>query len=82
MTDKKKILKIYNQKIKKFNKFNKAYFEKDKPLISDEKFDNLKKELINLEKTYAFLKSSKSVQNIIGFKPSEKFKKMHQRIRK
>ncbi len=76
MTDKKKILKIYNQKIKKFNKFNKAYFEKDKPLISDEKFDNLKKELINLEKTYAFLKSSKSVQNIIGFKPSEKFKKI------
>ena len=76
MTDKKKISKIYQEKIKKFNKFNRAYFEKDNPLISDDKFDNLKKELINLEKTYPFLKASKGVETLVGSKPSEKFEKV------
>jgi len=76
MTDKKKISKIYQEKIKKFNKFNRAYFEKDNPLISDHKFDNLKKELINLEKTYPFLKASKGVETLVGSKPSEKFEKV------
>ena len=59
MTSKNQISKIYQEKIKKFNKFNKSYFEKDNPLISDYEFDKLKKELINLEKTYPFLKSPK-----------------------
>ena len=38
MTNKNQISKIYQEKIKKFNKFNKAYFEKDNPLISDYEF--------------------------------------------
>jgi len=76
MTSKNQISKIYQEKIKKFNKFNKAYFEKDNPLISDYEFDKLKKELINLEKTYPFLKSSKGVESLVGFKPSGKFEKI------
>ncbi len=76
MTNKNKISKIYKEKIKRFNKFNKAYFEKDNPIISDYEFDNLKKELINLEKKYPFLKSSKSIENTVGFKPSGKFEKV------
>ena len=76
MTSKNQISKIYQEKIKKFNKFNKAYFEKDNPLISDYEFDKLKKELINLEKPYPFLKSSKGVESLVGFKPSGKFEKI------
>ena len=30
--------------------FNKAYFEKDRPIVSDLEFDNLKKELLDLVK--------------------------------
>ena len=41
MTEKNKILKLYREK-EKFNKFNKAYFEKDKPIVSDHAFDELK----------------------------------------
>ena len=45
MTDKKQISKIYQEKLKKFHKFNEAYFKDDKPLISDQEFDNLKKRI-------------------------------------
>ena len=76
MSEKKKIVKVYKEKIKKYINFSKAYFEKDDPKISDEKFDFLKKELLELEKKYPFLKSNKGVENIIGFKPSEKFQKI------
>ena len=34
MSEKKKIVKIYNDKIKKYINFSKAYFEKDNPHIS------------------------------------------------
>ena len=76
MSEKKKIVKVYKEKIKKYINFSKAYFEKDDPKISDEKFDFLKKELLELEKKYPFLKLNKGVENIIGFKPSEKFQKI------
>tara|TARA_B100000029_G_scaffold438150_1_gene453794 strand:- start:3394 stop:5418 length:2025 start_codon:yes stop_codon:yes gene_type:complete len=76
MTNKKQISKIYKEKIKKFNKFNKAYFEKDNPLISDHKFDLLKKDLIKFEKEHPFLKESGGVQDLIGSKPSNKFDKV------
>ena len=76
MTEKNKILKLYQEKVKKFNKFNKAYFEKDNPIVSDRAFDELKKELINLEKQYSFLKSPKGITNTVGFKPSGKFEKI------
>ena len=76
MTEKNKILKLYQGKVKKFNKFNKAYFEKDNPIVSDRAFDELKKELINLEKQYSFLKSPKGITNTVGFNPSGKFEKI------
>ena len=76
MTEKNKILKLYQEKVKKFNKFNKAYFEKDNPIVSDRAFDELKKELINLEKQYSFLKSPKGITNTVGFNPSGKFEKI------
>ena len=39
MTDLEKIKKLYKDKIDKLLKYNKAYFEKDNPLVSDLHFD-------------------------------------------
>ena len=76
MTNQEKIKKLYNNKVKKLLRFNKAYFEKDKPIVSDFEFDELKKELFNLAKEHAFLKAIKNLDEIIGSKPSIKFKKI------
>ena len=76
MTDQDKIKKEYNTKVKKLLKLNKAYFEKDDPIVSDLKFDELKKELISLSKKYTYLKSIKNLEDIVGSKPSKKFKKI------
>ncbi len=76
MTEIKKVEKLYKDKISKFLKFNKAYFEKDRPIVSDLEFDNLKKELLDLVKKYPHLKQIKNLNNLIGSKPSSKFKKI------
>ena len=39
---KKEIEKIYIKKISELKKHNKAYFQNDKPLIPDKKYDDLK----------------------------------------
>jgi len=76
MINQEKIKKIYKEKVEKLIKFNKAYFEKDNPIISDSEFDKLKKELLNLTKQHPFLKKIKNIDSIIGSKPSNKFKKV------
>ena len=75
MNKKDQINKIYKEKLKKFNLYNKAYFENDNPLVTDHKFDELKKELLELEKNHPYLKINKSILNYVGYKPSEKFQK-------
>ena len=56
MTEKNKIIKLYKEKIQELLKFNKAYFEKDNPIISDFEFDELKKELFQLAKKISISK--------------------------
>jgi len=73
---KKEIEKLYLKKINEIKKHNKAYFEDDNPLISDEDYDNIKQEILNLEKKYKYLKSENSPSKTIGYKPSDKFKKV------
>ena len=76
MTKKNKIIKLYKEKIQELLKFNKAYFEKDNPIISDFEFDELKKELFQLVKKYSFLKKIENLDVLIGSKPSNKFEKI------
>ena len=76
MTNQEKIKKIYNDKVKKLLKFNKAYFDKDNPIVSDNTFDELKRELFILVKEYPFLKRIKNLDNIVGSSPSSKFEKI------
>ena len=72
---KKEIYKKYIKKINLITRFNKFYFEKSAPIVSDKEYDELKKEINNLEKEYNFLKSKKSPSEIVGHKPSKNFKK-------
>ena len=78
--DKKLVLKKYFEKLKKIKKLNEAYYEKSKPLVSDSKFDTIKKDLINFEKNYSFLKNKNSPTITVGYKPSKIFKKATHRL--
>ncbi len=73
---KKEIEKVYHEKINNLKKHNKAYFENDNPKISDKDYDNIKKEILDLEKKYTFLKNKDSPSLNIGYQPSNKFKKI------
>ena len=78
--DKKKIQIDYSKKIKNLHKFGKAYFDKDNPIISDQKYDDLKLEILNLEKKYSFLKNNLSPSLKVGFEPSKKFNKIEHKV--
>ena len=70
----------YIKKIDLFQKYSKHYYNKDKPIVSDQKFDILKKDIINLESKYKFLKSEFSPTKSIGFKPSKNFRKVKHKV--
>ena len=74
------IRKIYKEKIKKFLHYNFLYFEKSNPKVSDAEFDDLKNEILNLEKDYKFLNHKDSPSNNVGFKPSKNFKKVKHKV--
>ena len=76
MNERNKILEQFKKKIANLRKHNKLYFVKDKPEISDSEYDNLKNEIIELEKKYPFVKKDGSVDLIVGAPPSNKFKKI------
>ena len=69
-----KSLSEYKKKLKEFNDHNKYYYDLNRPKISDEKFDALKKDLLKFEDDQNL--KIKEVQNSIGFKPSKKFSKV------
>lgn len=77
---KEEIQKQYLNKIKLFKKYSKLYYDKNVSVVTDEEFDNLKKNLISLENKYKFLKSKDSPSIIIGYKPSKNFKKSLHKI--
>ena len=71
-----KIKKVYQEKIKEFQKHNYLYFEKNAPILNDAVFDKLKQEILNLEKKYPSFKDKNSPSLSVGFKPSKIFKKV------
>ena len=78
--DKKRIKSEYNQKIKLINDYNENYYDKSKPLVEDKEYDELKKDILLLEKNYTFLSSANSPSKIVGYKPSKNFKKALHRV--
>ncbi len=78
--DKIKIKKSYNDKIKNLLKLNKHYYNLNKPLVNDDEYDQLKADILSLEKKYDFLESENSPSKVVGFKPSKTFKKVLHRV--
>jgi len=76
MSQKKEIINNHQSKLKKLKKYNYYYYSKDAPKITDSEYDDLKKEIIDLENNYPFLKKKETVDSIIGSKPSNKFNKI------
>ena len=77
MPKKSEIVDQHKKKINELKKHNKLYFDKDRPKISDAKYDQLKKEIILLEKKFPYLKNEVSIEKIVGFQPTNKFKKIN-----
>jgi len=77
---KKEIESIYKKKLKKFHEHSKSYYEKNNPIITDTDFDHLKKEILELENKYVFLKSTASPSKVVGFKPSKNFEKVKHKV--
>mgnify|MGYP001280041694 FL=1 len=78
--DKNKIQLNYSNKIKLFKKLNKFYYEKSQPMVDDRDYDQLKKDILELENKYEFLNSDFSPSKTIGYKPSKNFKKILHRV--
>ncbi len=78
--NKKKIETDYKNKIKLLIKYNKFYFDKDSPIVTDNIYDDLKKEIFILEKKFKFLNSRSSPSQNVGHKPSKNFKKANHKI--
>jgi DNA ligase (NAD+) len=78
--DKKEIKKLYNSKVNLLKKYNESYFDKNKSIVSDKEYDEIKKEVLGLEKNFSYLISKYSPSQIVGFKPSKNFKKSLHKI--
>ena len=78
--NKKEIEKKYIKKIKSINNYNKHYYSESSPIVSDKEYDELKKDILLLEKNYKFLKSDNSPSKIVGHKPSKNFIKVKHKV--
>ena len=78
--NKKKIQDQYQKNIDLLNEYNRLYYDKNKPKVSDYKYDELKKTVLELERKYKFLKSLKSPSETVGYKPSKNFIKSQHRV--
>ena len=76
MREKKDIIKKYSLKVKTLKEHSNFYFNLDKPKISDAEYDQLKKEIGELEKKFNFLKNLGLTNNLVGSSPTNKFKKI------
>ncbi len=70
------IKKKYLKKIKLIQKYNQFYYDKNKSIITDHEFDFLKREVLELEKKYNYLKNKNSPSKNVGYIPSKNFKKI------
>ena len=72
--------KNYKKNLKLLEKYNKYYYQDQKPLVSDKEYDELKSEILELEKKYGF-KDLKSPSVKVGYKPSKRFEKFKHKVK-
>ena len=70
----------YKKKIKLLDKYNKQYYQNQKPIVSDKEYDELKNEILQLEKKHNF-SHLKSPSIKVGYKPSKKFEKFKHKVK-
>ncbi len=75
-----KIKKDYLKKIQRIIQLNKNYFDNNNPLVSDSEYDDLKKEILDLEKKFKFLEHKNSPSRSVGYKPSKNFQKVAHKV--
>ena len=75
MVLKKEIIFKHKKNLDTLKKLNKDYYIDDSPKISDAEYDRIKLEALTLESKYPYLKKIESINNLVGSKPSNKFKK-------
>jgi len=73
---KKEVEKKYIKKINEIKKYDEAYFKYDNSIVSDKIYDDLKREILDLEKKYKYLNNKNSPSQKVGYEPSGKFKKI------
>ena len=71
------IQKEYKKKIKLLNYYNQRYYNNNTSEIADSEYDYIKKDILDLEKKYKFLKSKNSPTLLTGYKPSKILKRLH-----
>ena len=76
MAEKKDIISKHKKNLKLIKRHNENYYNYDNPEISDAEYDLIKKNALNLEKKFPYLKQYNSINKIIGSKPLNKFKKI------
>ena len=76
MNEKNEIIKKYKLKVKNLKIHNNLYYNNDNPEITDAEYDVLKKEILKLEKNYKYLDNLNLTKEIVGSKPTSKFKKI------
>ena len=72
--------KNYKKKLELLEKYNKYYYQNQKPLVTDKKYDELKSEILELENKYGF-NDLKSPSVKVGYKPSKKFEKFKHKVK-
>tara|TARA_Y100000590_G_scaffold146784_1_gene168607 strand:- start:10283 stop:12325 length:2043 start_codon:yes stop_codon:yes gene_type:complete len=76
----KEIETNYLKKIKELKRYDKAYFENDNSIVSDKVYDEIKNEILKLEKKYDYLNHRESPSKKVGYKPSDRFKKVQHKV--
>ncbi len=76
MSEKKDIISKHKKNLKLIKRHNQNYYNYDNPEISDAEYDLIKKNALDLEKNFPYLKQYNSINKIIGSKPLNKFKKI------
>ena len=74
--DNDNITKKYINKIELIKRYNNQYYNEDSPSVSDRNYDQLKKEIKDLEKKNSFLRTIDSPINKVGAPVTNKFKKI------
>jgi DNA ligase (NAD+) len=78
--DDQSLKKNYLEKLKLLKNYDKYYYDKEKPLVTDQEYDFLKKELFNLEQKHKILINKDSSSKTVGYKPSKNFRKIKHKV--